>query len=788
MALLRRPTAYYKGLRPYKRALIALASGAVLLAVVTPRAPLNKGISVSRELYARDGRLLRLTLSSDDKFRRWVPLADISPALKEAVLMQEDRFFFYHPGVNPASLVKGFWQSYVAKRGFRMGGSTISMQLARLLYRINSRSVGGKVYQVFKALELELLYSKKSILEAYLNLVPCGGNIEGFASASLIYFSKDTSRLTVPEIMTLCVIPKSPVRRALGPGKAGTLQEADKARRRLFARWLGRHAADARYAEAFPAFGEIKSAAALPFRAPHFVDAILRGNPVRNRLETTLDLGAQELMERQLRNYVSQKRNLGILNASALLIDISSVEVRGMVGSADFYNDKIEGQINGTTIKRSPGSTLKPFIYGLALDQGLIHPATILKDTPVSYGGFNPENFDRDFSGPVRAQDALIRSRNIPAVNLFMQLAPPGFYGFMKKAGVAPLREENYYGLTLALGGVEISMQKLGELYAMLANGGEFRPARYLSAEASPATERLLSAEAAFIVNDMLKANPRPDQGFRTEWTMDRLPVAWKTGTSFGFRDAWAAGIFGHYALLVWVGNFDREMNPAFVGVEAAAPLMFRMMDALRLRERNMAQAALPAGKASRVEICAVSGQIPGPHCRKRAQTWFIPGASPIKICDIHRAVLVDSRTGLRACRGDKKWVKSEVYEFWPSDILKVFRLGGIPRKLPPQDDPACPGGYSGETAGTPPIITSPQAGVTYNLRMRKKHNLQLPLSAVTDADTSMLYWFMNQKFVGKSKSGETFFAEPPPGQYVVRVVDDKGRSDLRDVSIQVAD
>ena len=717
-----------------------------------------------------------------------MPLAAISPELKEAVLLQEDRFFFLHPGVNPASLAKGFWQSYVAKRGFRMGGSTITMQLARMLYHIDSRSVGGKFYQVYKAAELELRYSKNNILEAYLNLVPCGGNIEGFPSASLIYFSKDTARLTVPEIMTLCVIPKSPARRALDAAKANTMQEADKARRRLFARWTAKHPGDTRYAEAFPAFAEIKSPSALPFRAPHFVDEILRGSPVRNRLDTTLDLGAQELMERQLKDYVTQKRHLGIVNAAAMLIDISSVEVRGMVGSADFYNDKIEGQINGTTIKRSPGSTLKPFIYGLALDQGLVHPMTLLKDTPVSYGGFNPENFDRDFSGPVHAQDALIRSRNIPAVNLCAQLTPPGLYGFLKKAGVAPLKDEGYYGLALALGGVEISMQKLGEMYAMLANGGNFRGLRYLSAENNPVTERLLSPEASFIVNEMLNANPRPDQGFRTEWTMNQLPVAWKTGTSFGFRDAWSAGIFGHYVLLVWVGNFDREMNPAFVGVEAAAPLMFRMIDALRLREKGMRPAQLPPAKASRVEVCAVSGQIPGPHCRKRTETWFIPGASPIKICDIHRAVLVDKRTGMRACREDKKWNRSEVYEFWSSDILKVFRLGGIPRKLPPQDDPACPGGYSGETAGTPPIITSPQAGVTYNLRMSKKASFQVPLTAVTDADTSTLYWFLNQKFMGKSKSGETFFASPPPGQYIVRVVDDQGRSDLRDVTIQVAD
>jgi len=771
--------------RPVKISVGVLA--AVLIIGAFPKQPLNRGLSFSREVYDRHGRLLRLTLSSDEKYRRWVPLNELSTDLVEAVLLQEDRFFFFHPGVNPVSLVKGFWQSYAARDGFRMGGSTISMQLARMLYRIDSRTVKGKAFQALKAMQLELLYSKNSILEAYLNLVPCGGNVEGFPSASLIYFSRETDKLSPPEIMTLCVIPKSPARRSLAGAKAGDMREADKARRRLFVRWVRNHPGDERYGGSFPVFDEIRPVSSLPFLAPHFVDAVLRSDPIGNKLLTTLDLRTQKLVETQLRDYVRQKKNSGILNAAALLIDVRDVSVRAAVGSADFFDRNIEGQVNGTTARRSPGSTLKPFIYSLALDQGLIHPMTMLKDTPVSYGGFNPENFDRDFSGPVHAKDALVRSRNIPAVNLAMRLTSPGLYGFLKKAGVAPLKDENYYGLALALGGVEISMEKLGELYAMLPNGGDLRPLRYFKDGDNTKGEQLLSREAAFMVLDMLKDNPRPGQGFRQEWTASPLPVSWKTGTSYGFRDAWSVGVFGHYVLLVWIGNFNREANPAFVGVEAAAPLMFRVVDALRAQEKELGPLQPAEHKAAQVEVCAVSGQIPGPYCRKRADTWFIPGRSPIKTCEIHRGVLMDLRTGRRACGNDKKWTRLEIYEFWPSDILKVFQAGGVPRKLPPPENPDCPFWYYAET-GAPPIITSPQSGVIYNLRTSKKDDSRIPFTAVTDADARTLYWFMNQNFAGRSKSGEPFFISPVPGRYVVRVVDDRGRSDLRDISIQVVD
>lgn len=724
---------------------LALPVAALLVAalVAVPRPPLKDGLNFSRAVYDRHGRLLRMTVTPEGKYRLWVPLSRISPVMVEAILLQEDRHFRRHPGVNPVSLFRAFRTTYL-DGGRRMGGSTITMQLARLRYRIHSRTLRGKLEQIVRAFQLELHYSKDEILEAYLNLAPFGGNVEGVAAASRVYFGKGPERLTAEEAGTLSVIPQSPARRT-----------------------------------------PVLVAAA--FHAPHFVEAALRDYPEPPELHTTLDLRQQALLERLAQAYVRRRRGQGIRNASALLVDWRSMEVRASLGSADYSDEGIQGQVNGTRARRSPGSALKPLIYALGFDQGLVHPLSLLKDAPTRFGGFNPENFDGDFAGPIRVREALIRSRNVPAVQT-AQLLAPGLHGFLKAAGI-PLREEAHYGLALVLGAAELTMEDLARLYAMLANRGELRPLRFLREEPRVEGSRLLSPEAAFMVLDILKDNPRPGQGYRAEWTRDPLPVHWKTGTSYGFRDAWSIAVFGPYVLAVWAGEFDGRGNPAFVGVEAAAPLMFELVDGLRALEPELKPLIHPGSlNLARVQVCAVSGGMPGPHCRRTAQAWFIPGVSPIKACEVHREVLVDGRSGRRACRRGPG-VRSEVHEFWPSDILKLYRAAGVPRRVPPPDDPDCPLDEK-SASGAPPVITSPQAGMVYTVgggggRGRGEEG-KVPLTAVVDADARQLFWFVDERFVGKSASGEPLFWSPRPGTSVVRVVDDRGRSESRELRAAV--
>ena len=286
----------------------------------------------------------------------------------------------------------------------------------------------------------------------------------------------------------------------------------------------------------------------------------------KSEIRSTLNLPMQRTLERIMAQYLQSHAGIGLTNASALLLDTSTMQVRAVVGSADYHNEAISGQVNGTLAKRSPGSTLKPFIYALALEQGLMHPRTVLKDAPTAFGPYAPENFDGRFAGPIAAQDALIRSRNIPAVALAARLSKPGLYDFLKLSGVGRLQSEQHYGLALVLGGGEVTMEELASLYATLANGGASARLSYTQAEAPGAPLQLLSPEAAYITLEMLRQTPRPDTGGPA-----RPTVAWKTGTSWGFRDAWTAGVFGRHVLVVWVGNFDGSSNPALILAKAVS-------------------------------------------------------------------------------------------------------------------------------------------------------------------------------------------------------------------------
>src|SRR5262249_28866058 len=334
----------------------------------------------------------------------------------------------------------------------------------------------------------------------------------------------------------------------------------------------------------------------------------------------------------------------------------------------DFYKTDIDGQVDGTRSPRSPGSTLKPFVYALAIEQGLVHPLSILADAPRSFGEYNPENFDREFLGPIRACDALARSRNVPAVELASQLAHPTLYEFLSTADVRLPKTETFYGLALPLGGAEVSLQDLVRLYAALANNGVLRPLRLTCAAAERHDEhqanltalssqvgmgriaknarqengkRILSPEAAFLTLEMLGNVPRPEMNCADGSHSAR--VSWKTGTSHGFRDAWSIAVFDHYVLGVWVGNFDGRANPTFIGRTAAAPLLFQIIDSLRAAwpEPTVPHQPPPGANLKRVEFCALSGDLPNQFCTQRVEGWFIPGMSPIKTCDVHREVLV---------------------------------------------------------------------------------------------------------------------------------------------------
>ncbi|WP_370681942.1 penicillin-binding protein 1C [Comamonas sp. GB3 AK4-5] len=749
-----------------------------------PHTPLREGISSSRAVYARGGELLRLTLAPDQQYRLWVPLDQISPTLVDAVLLYEDRRFFWHLGISPTALLRSAW--HMASGGRRQGGSTLTMQLARRVYGIDSRSYGGKLQQLAAALWLEARHSKGDILEAYLNTAPYGGNIEGVQAASLIYFRKPAAHVNLPEALTLAVIPQNPAKRMAERGnQSGGNTALQAARQRLLALWQQRapeallHAADAQLV--LPA----QARSALPFLAPHATDMLL-ARAHGQQIHSTLDLRMQTTLERIMGQYLRTQADKGLRNASALLLDASTMEVRALIGSADWHKVEIAGQVNGTQAKRSPGSTLKPFVYALALDQGLLHAKTMLKDAPTHFGPYAPENFDLRFAGQVSAQDALIRSRNIPAVSVAAQLGQPGLHDFLRLAGVQKLKSQAHYGLALVLGGGEVTPEELAGLYAMLANGGASQPLRYEQTpqEQPPAQPlQLLSPEAAFITLDMLRHAPRPDTGLPA-----RPAVAWKTGTSWGFRDAWTAGVFGRHVLVVWMGNFDGSSNQALVGVDAAAPLFLRMVDALRAQRLDPGALSKPQPADLReIEVCAATGELPDALCPVRTKTWFIAGKSPIKTNALHRSVWVHAETGELLC-GPGPHARQQVVEQWSSDMQRLFRQSGLPRTS--LQAPDCsedgPSDQAADDAG--PRITSPLRGVRHTLRSRKPEPLVLRAEAA--ASTHSIYWFAGDSLIGRTAPGEGLAWLPPMAEsgqnHMLRAVDETGRAATREIVVDI--
>lgn len=766
--------------KPSKKTLVAVI---LIVAVLTTlrlyeKPALSSLIPHSTAIYAADATLLRLTLASDAQYQLWAPLQDINANAAEAVKLYEDRYFDWHFGVNPIALMRGMARTYSGSS--RQGASTITMQLARGLYGIDSRTVGGKVKQILAAIWLESRYSKHDILEAYLNIAPYGGNIKGIATASLFYFNKPASRLNLPETMTLAVIPQNPNKRLSISNNNAQLNEA---RNRLWQNWLAQHPEDTKYTAdmRLPAqsLKEAKrlSNQNLPFLAPHFTDALLAEHRNQTVSRTGLNIHVQATLERMISSYIENNKNLGVSNASAILYDAKTMQVKALVGSADYFDAAIDGQVNGTAAKRSPGSTLKPFIYGLAIDQSLIHPASVLKDAPTSFGPYSPENFDGRFIGPITAADALIRSRNVPAVSLASKLTQPSLYDFLKNAGVSDLKSESHYGLALALGGGELTMEELVSLYAMLANHGRFAP--YSLTKKDSATFPLLSEESAYITLDMLRQNPRPDTG-----EPDLNNTAWKTGTSWGFHDAWTIGVSGNNVLAVWVGNFDGKPNPAFIGIKTAAPLFFQILDSLRhqrLLNPKTEVEAMPPHTLTKVKVCTASGDLPNQYCKNLSETWFIPGKSPIKISTLHRPVYFDNTTNQVVC-GAGANTREEIIEFWSSDMLRLFREAGMPRRVPPTLPAKCSNNHI-QVIDDKPQITSPLRGVSYTIRLGKPEAIALRASRGGQGN---IYWFADNSFIAKSEAGAGIAWLPQKaGHYLLRAVDNAGQSDSREVEVE---
>ena len=726
-------------------------------------------------VYCRDGQLLNCFTSSDRFWRKPVPLKRISPHLVRSVITCEDRWFYYHPGFNPVSLVSAAVENLKAGR-FVRGGSTITMQIARMM-ESKPRTIPNKIIEILRAVQLELTYSKNRLLEIYFNLAPYGGNIEGVGAAAYMYFDKAPGSLSVAEAALLTAVPSSP-----SQFRPDRHPEKCLDRRNLVLRYLwdegiiSQSDYDQAITEELP-----RQRVAASVTAPHFCQSMALVNADAPEIASTVDFKLQTTCERLAEGHRGELVQKGIYNLSLVVLDNHTGDLLAMVGSPDFSDVANHGQINGALAPRSPGSALKPFAYALGFERGIISPALRVEDLPANYAGYIPVNYDNEYHGVVSVSEALIQSLNVPAVNLTSRVGLKELYDLLRRGGITTLNRKYFeYGLPLVLGSGEVTLLELTNLYATLARGGDFLPIRLIKDDARLQPTRLLTPEACYLVTELLTELKRPDLPASWEFTADIPKVAWKTGTSYGRKDAWAIGYNPDYTVGVWAGNFSAEGSIAIVGAEIAAPLMLDIFSQL-CADGDKGWFRPPRGIAQR-EVCAVSGRVATDDCPERILEQYIPGISPMEPCTVHKKILVDTRTGYQVCRwcAAGKHADVKIYEDWPPRLAAWLESKGI-ISLIPAHNPQCRGMLAGEA----PVITSPENDAVYILRRSVPLDFQKILfEASAAADNRRLFWFLDGQLFSTTQSENRVFCQPQQGKHRLMCVDDYGRSNS--ISFQV--
>lgn len=756
-------------------ALVVLCASIVLADKLWPL-PLHE-VTPARVVVAEDGSPLWRFADAQGIWRYPVTIEEVSPRYLDALIQYEDRWFWDHPGVNPFSIARAAWQDVTSGRVVS-GGSTLTMQVARLLDP-HPRTFGGKFRQLWRAMQLEWHLSKRDILTLYLNRAPFGGTLQGIGAASWAYLGKPPAQLSYADAALLAVLPQAPSR--LRPDRWP--ERAQAARNKV----LDRMRAQQVWSAALVKEAKEEPVWLFPRQMPQLAPLFARHMLAQSRDEkivTTLDIGLQRQLEEMALNWKSRLPPRSSL--AMVVVDNRNMKVRGWVGSADIADNSRFGHVDMVTAVRSPGSVLKPFLYGMALDSALIHPESLLQDVPRRVGDYRPGNFDSGFHGPVSMSEALVRSLNLPAVQVLDAYGPKQFAARLRNAGL-PLMlpagaEPN---LSLILGGAGARLADITAAYSALARHGKVGKLRMLASD--PLVERpLLSPGAAWIIRRILagEAQPVPDASLPQV-----VPLAWKTGTSYGYRDAWAIGVNARYSIGIWTGRPDGTPVAGQFGFASAIPLLNQVSNLLLANTARQQEGRDPRpASVSSAEICWPGGQ-PLPagdsNCRRRLSTWVLDNSLP-------PTLLLPEQEGMQGIRfplwldGEGKRVAADcpdaretTLDVWPLPLEPWLPVGERRAARLPPVSTHCPPRQLQNAA--PQMLSGIREDAVIR-RLPGEPNAKVVLQA--SGGEGRRWWFLNGE--PQTSAGDSLtLTLTDPGLYQLVVMDETGQTSVVNFTLQ---
>ncbi|HEX3019281.1 MAG TPA: penicillin-binding protein 1C [Chitinispirillaceae bacterium] len=722
----------------------------------------------SRVVTDRNGNILRVTLANDGQFRLEADNSNLPDKYIKAVTMMEDRRFFYHPGVDPFSILNSFVCNIRAGKRLR-GASTLTMQVVRLS-NPRSRTYLRKSIECVASLKLTVNKSKIEILKLYAAHAPMGGNIAGIWSASRYYFGKPLQEITWAEAALFAVLPNSPSMININKQRPKLKIKRDRLIKTLYNKGIIDSITSVlAIDEPLP---PVKSR--LAFEAPHFSQRALQYSDSK-LVTTTLDMKIQGHVESIIRRYSRDYHEYGVANMAVLVINNINSEVSAYAGSQDYYDTARSGRVDGVKAPRSSGSLLKPLLAARAIDRGPWVIQSRIQDIPTFYGTFAPSNAAKDFQGIVTVEQMLIQSLNIPAVRLLYEYGYNDFYSDLKEMGVSTLlRRADGYGLSIILGGAEVSLWDMCRIYSGLSNEGLIRSTKIVTGEGDTYdTSRLCSPGASWLILSSINKLNRPDNEKYWESFSEQIPVAWKTGTSYGQKDAWAIGVNKQWTIGVWVGNFTGESNTFLGGAVSAAPVMFTLFRQLTDLSRPV-WFQCPEYDLKRITVCSASGYLPGPYCPQTTEVLQPSKAWKTEQCPWHRKIVIDKKSGKEVC--SRCWSgidrKDTVLLIYPAAAVEIMRSKGLSTDIMPAHLSVCNAVQVKENNLS---IEYPVNGITIFIPRDLDGEYQQVVCKASGETNSIIYWYLDGDFIGETKDIHNKAITCNSGKHVLSIFNNDG-------------